>query len=154
MKSRRTKIFTLISVSALALAGVAFVSSASADETATPSPTESASSSGSSDESDAQAIVNGSQSASDISSETPEDTEAVEPEEIDTEVAEIDAENQAEGAAFSQDVAEAGDAEDAATLAQAGAEVTSVTAPEAADTAADNHQANALINDTPTPPTP
>ena len=141
------KVLAITSISALALSGVAFVSFAFADETATSSPTESSANSGSSDESDAQA-------AGDVSSETPETPEVVEPEEVDTEVADLEAENQAEGDAFSQDVAEAGDAEDAAALTQAGAEVTSVTAPEAADAAADNHQANALINGTTTPPTP
>lgn len=134
------KILALIAVSALALFGVAFVSSAFADETATPTPSISPLPTGST-----------SDSESSEESEAPEETEAVEPEEVDTEVEELDAENQAEGDAFDEDIAEAeqsGNSEDAMELKEAASIVTSVTVPEVTEMAADNTEAHAIITGT------
>lgn len=156
--NRKMRTLALASAGILALYGVGFGSSASAEGPATPKPTISpmptsgGSEAESSDESDAQAVLSGSQSAESVSSEAPEATEAVEPQEVDTEVEALDAENQAEGDAFGQDVAEAeqsGDQESAVELKDAAAVVTSVTVPEVTAMTADNTEAHAVITGTP-----
>jgi hypothetical protein len=158
MKSRsnRVKIQALAAVSALALYGVAFGSSAFADETATPtatisaSPADSNSDTQSSDESDAQAVLDGSSLSLAVSTDLPSETDSVEPAEIDTEVEALDSENQQEADSFNQDITDAeqsGNQDDAVELGVAASIVTSVTAPEVTAMATDDTEAHAIITD-------
>ena len=161
MINRRVKIQALAAVSALALYGVAFGSSAFADVTATPTPIISPLSADSeidiqsSDESDAQGVLDGSSSTLAVSTDVPSETDSVEPAEIDTEVEALDAENQQESDSFNQDITDAeqsGNQEDAVELGVAASIVTSVTVPEVTAMTTDNTEAHAIITGTTTTP--
>lgn len=154
IRSRRVKIQALAAVSALALYGVAFGSSAFADETATPTATTSTLSANSNndlqsnDENDALAILDGTSSTLSVSDDVPSETDSVEPVEVDDEVEALDAENQQEADSFNQDIADAeqsGNQDDAVELEAAASVVTSVTVPEVKAMAQDDTEAHAIV---------
>lgn len=162
--SRKTKISVLTAVSALALSGVAFGSSALASDTVTPTPTVatptiSPISGGDTLDSelnaeiDAQGILGGSESTDAILNNQAGDLNGtVEVQENDGEVDAINTDNQQEQASFEEDInaaVQSGDINDAAELSAAAAIVSSVTVPAATAMASDDAEAHAIMTGAP-----
>lgn len=164
--SKTMKISVLTTASALALFGGAFASTASADSTPSPTPTVSPAPNTNpldvevNDETDVQALIGDNQDEQDIldvqvnADINDEDAQAenVDAQENDTEVDEIDAENQQESDSFNQDITQAeqsGNHDDAVELGVAASIVTSVTVPEAKAMAADDTEAHVILTGVP-----
>ena len=160
--SRTMRLSVLTTVSALALFGGAFASSASADSTPTPTPTVSTAPNANpfdsqvNDETNVQALIGDNQDEQDmldvlINADVnvgDVQSENVDIQENDNGVDEIDAENSQEGDVFNQDIAQAdqnGNHDDAVELQIDASIVTSVTAPEAAAMASDDNEAHAIL---------
>ena len=167
MKSQTVKVLVLPAVGALFLAMTTLGTSAFATDTVTPSPSasptdSSSSDSSSSDEGDVSAAVGDLQAVLDEQQGDNADVQSIlgdvqvensDVQENDSQVAEVNNENSAETASFSEDIAaanQAGENEDAAQLTESASIVTSVTVPVVSAMVADDTEAHNLIVGTPT----
>ncbi len=165
MKSKTVKVLVVPAVGALFLAMTALGTSAFATDTVTPSPSASPTDSSSSDEADATVAAGTEgdvQSVLDGQLGDDGDVQAIlgdlqiENNDLlgdDAQVDEVNNDNNAQDASFSEDITaanQAGENEDVAQLTQSASIVTSVTAPEVAAMTADDTEAHDLIAGTPT----
>jgi len=166
--SKAVKISVLTSVSALALFGGAFVSGASATETATPTATASTSTTVNpldvavtsddevqaliGDNQDEQDFLNVQIDAQNADQNVQEENDNVDVQENDSQLDELNAEDQAENDSFNQDIAQAeqsGNNEDAAQLKVDASIVTGVNDQEIKAVAADDTEAHVIITGVP-----
>ncbi len=164
--SKTMKISVLTTVGALALLSGAFTSSASATDTPSPTPTVSPAPNTNpldievNDDLDVQAVIGDDQSLQDLLNAALDaqlndenaQGENVDVQENDTDLDELEAEDQGEIDSFNQDITQAeqnGNSEDAADLKIDVSIVAGVSAPEIKAVAADDTQAHALITGVP-----
>jgi len=162
MKSQTVKVLVLPAVGALFLAMTTLGTSAFATDTVTPSPSASPTDSSSSDEGDVSAAVGDLQAVLDEQRGDNANVQSIlgdvqvensDVQENDSQVAEVNNENNEETASFSEDIAaanQAGENEDAAQLTESASIVTSVTVPEVSAMVADDTEAHNLIVGIPT----
>jgi len=165
MKSKTVKVLVVPAVGALFLAMTVLGSSAFATDTVTASPSASPSDTSSSDEGDVLAVLDvgtGVETTLDEQQGDSADVQSIlgdvqaensDVQENDSQVDEVNNDNSAESAAFSEDIAaanQAGENEDAAQLTESASIVTSVTLPEVSAMVADDTEAHNLIVGIPT----